>query len=76
MVGAAWGPRPRLTTDAPSKSLVHAGLFGLLTLAKVFFGNLAVVAGFMFSAIRLLEQIRGRIRNLRFSLPTGKAYLY
>lgn len=27
-------------------------------------------------AVRLLAQLRKRIRNLRFSLPTKKAYLY
>ena len=47
-VGVACGPRPRLTTGAPSMSSVHAGLSRSFTLAEVFFGNLAVVASFMF----------------------------
>jgi hypothetical protein len=42
-------------------SSVHAGLFGSLTLAKVFFGNLAVIANFMF--FRLSQ--RYHVRPLR-----------
>jgi len=56
LVGVAWDPRPRLSTGAPNMSSVHAGLSGSLTSAKVFFGNLAVVASFMF--FRLSQRAR------------------
>ena len=51
MVGVACSPRPRLITGAPSMSSVHAGFSGSFTLAEVFFGNLAVVARFMYLAL-------------------------
>ena len=44
-------------------SSVHAGLSGSLTLAEVFFGNLAVVASFMFfcHVVTQRECIEGRV---------------
>ena len=47
-VGVTCGPRPRLSTGAPSIPSVQAGLSGSDTLAEVDFGNLAVVESFMF----------------------------
>ena len=57
-VGVACGPRPGLITGAPSISSVHAGLSGSFTLAKVFFGNLAVVASFMFFCLSQRYHVR------------------
>ena len=57
-VGVACGPRPRFNIGEPSMSSVHAGLSGSLTLAEVFFGNLAVVAGFMFFCLSQRYHVR------------------
>src|ERR1035437_2831624 len=58
LVGVACGPRPRLSTGAPSMSSVHAGLSGSSTSAEVFFGNLAVVASFMFFCLSQRDHVR------------------
>src|ERR1035437_7633296 len=58
LVGVACGPRPRLSTGAPSMSSVHAGLSESLTLTEVFFGNLAVVASFMFFCPSQRDHVR------------------
>ncbi len=57
-MGVACGPRPRFSTGAPSMSSVHAGLSGSLTLTEVFFGNLAVVASFMFFCLSQRYHVR------------------
>mgnify|MGYP006194218167 CR=1 FL=1 len=66
LVELACGPSPLLSTGEPSMSSVHAGFAGSLTLAEVFFGNLAVVASFMFFCLVVTQRegIEGRVSRM------------